>query len=62
MKFTLAISNRAIFNPENRFLGTKVSNLLAGGSLSFVGHWKQGSSSVLPLEQEQGSNWTFKNQ
>jgi hypothetical protein len=49
-------------NPENWFSGTNASNLIAGHSLTFVGHWKQGSSSVLPLEQEQVSNWTFKNQ
>jgi hypothetical protein len=51
-------------NPENGFSGTNASNfnLIAGRSLTFVGHWKQESSSVLPLEQEQVSNWTFKNQ
>jgi hypothetical protein len=35
-------------NPENQFSGTNASNLIAGRSLTFVGHWKQGSSSVLP--------------
>jgi hypothetical protein len=39
---------------------SKASNLIASGSLTFDGHWKQGSSSILPSEQEQVSNWTFK--
>jgi hypothetical protein len=49
-------------NPENWFSGTNASKLIAGHSLTFVGHWMQGSSSVLPSGQEQVSNWTFKNQ
>jgi hypothetical protein len=39
-KFTLARSLETIFKSIKLFLGTKASNMIAGGSLTFIGHWK----------------------